>query len=981
MSYGSLRRTGLIAAGVFIAVSGFFLTVDVKTTYAAGLNEACTQDSDCNTGDTCATAGACVCRELGGLIDAKCGVTFATDLASTSEERAVRREEVLSTSDACGENPFLGFLCRGITLVLGMIVQLLGQLVTLILTILLAFAKYNGFARAAPVEVGWPIVRDVCNMFFIIVLLVSAFATIIDQAGSDLHYTKVLPKLLAMAVLINFSKTLIQLAIDFSQVVMLTFVNAFASAATGNFVNALGLTEIMQLSANAPAGSATGVNLIVSYMLAIFMLGIMISVVSIMTGFLIFRIVGLWIALILSPLAFFVTALPARLSKSLGGISGEYWSRLGSLLSGGPIIAFFLWLTLAIVQSANTGSAGEGLSQVLDFQVEGSTQVFLSEIGNAQSIASFIVGITLLMMGLDQAVKTANSLGSTVLTNFASRAKSAGTSLGRLGALAPFLAAGYAGRAGARAVDRRLDVTRRASDLGLKTIGKIPLPDSVRTPLRGTLAKGLTLRREEAQKQGAAEAAVLGNVAKFGTDEDQKLVGGTFSNSTSAFRTLGAKSGAMKANEILGTDKIRDREAKKNENKYVDQLIASGKTPEEARNGSKVLAEKDAYSDQQKFIQAQLQLAKGLGDKDKIEDLQKAIRVNPYMASDADRAKEIENLATDPEKYKDINKQDAMSGDLLTGFMLKNGWVKDAETSELKIDDTAAYTRLKESVEKSGNKALIEGLDAHELFVTNSPGLTTDEAGSLQHRKNAADDMIQTFDVSRGKNGGWIDNSSGKLQSGTRVHTKNYAAANSQLLQDREFRKSGAAGPVGDPVALARGFVGNGGSVADLFSKGDTSPTDTLMVDTVGGELEKELSTGMAALYSGDTQKANADMKFSGQTLLQLDQQGVPDKKQISLISAAATGLASPISGAVDATFIRNIERLHPQIRNALTNLVVTTKQRADSLIQANRKLSAEELKVVALSDAISKEVDDNTKNINSRILNAYRPNRDLRAP
>jgi hypothetical protein len=887
---------------------------------------------------------------------------------------AAASSSAVSTSDACTGSgvfgPFLGFICSGMTLVLGLIVELLGKLVTLILSILLAFAKYNAFASAAPVQVGWPIVRDICNMFFIIVLLVSAFATIIDQAGSDLHYTKVLPRLLAMAVLINFSKTLIQLLIDFSQVVMLTFVNAFAASASGNFVNALGLTTIMQLDTSVPAGTANMANIIISYMLAIFMLGIMISVVSLLTGFLIFRIVGLWIALIFSPLAFFVTAVPGRLAKGLGSIASDYWGRLGSLLSGGPIIAFFLWLTLAIVQQANSGAAGQGLSQVLDFEVEGPVQVFLTSIGNAQSIASFVVGITLLMMGLDQAVKTSGQISST-LGAFASKAKSAGTSLGRLGALAPFLAAGYGARAGARAVDQRFDVTRRASALGLKTVGRVP---GVGSAVRPTLARGLTMRREEAAAQAAQEAKLVGNVAKFGTDQEQKMVGKTYSMSGSAFRTLGARSGSMKVAEILATDKIRDREIKKNEESYVDRLKASGMSEAEAKNGSKVLAEKDAYREQMGFIQNQIELARGLGDLDKVEDLEKAIRINPYMASDKDRQSQIDKLATDPEKYKDINKQDALSGDLLTGFMQKHGWETNG-AGELVIKDAAAYDRLKESVQKSGNKTLLEGLEAHEMFVANSPGLKTAEATQLQHRKNAGDGLIQTFNVARDANGDWKKNPAGNLEAGTRVQTKNYQKAATELDNLKAARAAGTATPPVQNRDVAREFFRNNGTVSNYLERAEISKTDNVPIETIERIVEQDVSSGLIALTGGNTAQANQNLKDSAKILLQIDQQGVTDQKQIPVLAAMANGMRNQ-AGQINASVIRNIDRLIPEVRDSIIKSLELNKKRADDIIRNGVK-NAQEQAVVDLSDAISKEIDSGKKNINSRILNAYRPGRD----
>ncbi len=635
-------------------------------------------------------------------------------------------------------------------------------------------------------------------------------------------------------------------------------------------------------------------------------------------------------------------------------------------------MAFFLWLTLAVTQAANAGGGDVGLAPALHFDVEaGSAISFLSSIGNANSIASFVVGITLMLMGLDQAVKTASSISST-LGGFAQKARGAGMSLGRLGALAPFLAAGYAGRAGARAVDRRLDITRSASTLGLKTLKALPVPDSVASPVRAGLTRGLTMRREEAQKQAAEQKAVIDRTAKFGTDQEQKLVGATYSTSGSAFRTLGAKAGSMKVSEVLATDKIRDREARKNEDKYVKQLVDSGVSESEAKNGSKVLAEKDAYREQQSFLQNQLNLARGLGDLDKVEDLEKQIRVNPYLAADEKRASEIEKLATDPEKYKDVNKQDALSGDLLTGFMLKHGWQTDAN-GELKIADTAAYDRLKESVQKSGNKNLLEGLDAHEMFVMNSPGLKTTEANNLQHRKNSADGLMQTFDVSRSQDGKWIEN-----KSGTRLHTKNYQDALGKVTSDRDIRSGASSGPAItqlDRDTNARVFMANGGAFSEFLSKSQASSTDTVPVQTASRIVVSDISTGFDALKNDNTRAANDNLRGAGKILLQIDQQGVSDSQQIPVLASMANGMRDA-NGAVDASIIRKIDQLIPEIRDSVVKAAEVTKKRADDILRNGVK-NAQEQAVVDLADAISKEIANNKKNVNSRILNAYRPGRN----
>ncbi|MEK9152381.1 MAG: hypothetical protein AAB692_03365, partial [Patescibacteria group bacterium] len=120
-----------------------------------------------------------------------------------------------------------------------------GGLLLSMVDVLVDVAQYNDFVNSPAVANGWIIVRDLTNMFFILVLLVLAFGTMLGVEGYT-YKNKMLVKLLTMAVVINFSRTICGLFIDLSQVVMLTFVNGFANAAGGNFTQALQIDKLMQ---------------------------------------------------------------------------------------------------------------------------------------------------------------------------------------------------------------------------------------------------------------------------------------------------------------------------------------------------------------------------------------------------------------------------------------------------------------------------------------------------------------------------------------------------------------------------------------------------------------------------------------------------------------------------------------------------------------------------------------------------------------
>ncbi len=124
-------------------------------------------------------------------------------------------------------------------------INLFGYLAGVLINVLIGFAQFNNFVYHPTVTFGWVIVRDVSNMFFIAVLLIIAFGTILRL--ETYSYKRLLPHLVVFAVLINFSKTISGLLIGLSQVVMLTFVKAFAGAGGASFVVALGLGDLPML--------------------------------------------------------------------------------------------------------------------------------------------------------------------------------------------------------------------------------------------------------------------------------------------------------------------------------------------------------------------------------------------------------------------------------------------------------------------------------------------------------------------------------------------------------------------------------------------------------------------------------------------------------------------------------------------------------------------------------------------------------------
>ena len=300
----------------------------------------------------------------------------------------------------------------------GVIAQTIGNIIFYILfwpfikllevefIILPIIAQFNNFTNLSGVVTGWTAMRDLVNMFFIVVLLIMAFATILKIQAYG--YKQLLRNLIIMAILVNFSRLICGLVIDFFQVIMLTFVSSFKDVAAGNIAVALGIDGLVKFATSDKGLSGTDVfgQIILGYLLASIMVIFAVIVVMAFIVILTMRIVVLWILVVLAPLAFLANTFPLtkqHFSTWLGMFSKE--------VIIGPILAFFLWLSFTIVGEGNITTEFKGTSKQLEATgAENSltSGVGPTEAGRWDNILKYIVGLSMLIGSL----KIAQGLGS-----------------------------------------------------------------------------------------------------------------------------------------------------------------------------------------------------------------------------------------------------------------------------------------------------------------------------------------------------------------------------------------------------------------------------------------------------------------------------------------------------------------------------------------------------------------------------------------
>ena len=229
------------------------------------------------------------------------------------------------------------------------------------------------------VRAGWQVTRDFSNMFFILFMIIIAFATIlrIERYGIK----ELLPKVIIIALLINFSLVICSVIIDFSNIAANFFINDIkryaGGDAAGRFTTSLRLIEAytplncyelsdqipdyppeytgprqsprdkcLQRQTAAQQAAQIGTDFL-TFVISMTMgsLVFLIAAFVLFAGgiLLLIRIVFIWFLVMLVPLVFLCYLMPA-LRKQWQ----KWWNSFLSWCFFAPAYAFFIWLAMKV---------------------------------------------------------------------------------------------------------------------------------------------------------------------------------------------------------------------------------------------------------------------------------------------------------------------------------------------------------------------------------------------------------------------------------------------------------------------------------------------------------------------------------------------------------------------------------------------------------------------------------------------------------
>lgn len=513
---------------------------------------------------------------------------------------------------------------------------------------------------------AWTLVRDLCNVMFIVVMMYIAVGTLLGFSGVD--WRKMVLNIIIVAVTINFSLFVSRIIIDFGNVTARLFYNSDTISITkmvdGKPVVSHGMSEAIvsgfdpqnivlqgqdkmysNVEDRAPATTKDTSNTtfilitICAIALNVIGAGIFFKIALLFIG----RVIGLWVSTIKSPMAFLSNALPQkwRMGMSLSSWFGDTFQ--ASFMA--TIFMAFMYVILLFVQV-----------------ISRSSNSFFS--GNMAWILTIVIPFVFIIKMLSMAEEKARSWSGEIARELAGKLDS---KMRTVGGLAVGGAVGLAA-GGAAAVGR-------------STIGKFANGDN-----------GAKL----AERLAAAEAkgGIRGKIAGFGLKNFEKTKDASFD---------------IRNNKTFGKGMAMvDKNANINVSAGLNsQLIQA--TPFEARTTGRASQIKEEKEKVKKEINRQSKISH-------VSDSQFKEYHNEQVTRYKDKyEKEVKNKKPANFETMGVDEKARWEAEFKKNYEAKYGKQFEALGEDAKESDIKA---MRKQVEEARRKKLLERLDAKDFTTT-----------------------------------------------------------------------------------------------------------------------------------------------------------------------------------------------------------------------------------------------------------------------
>ncbi|NTU67228.1 MAG: hypothetical protein HGB08_04910 [Candidatus Moranbacteria bacterium] len=242
----------------------------------------------------------------------------------------------------------------------------------------------------------WKIVRDMLNILFIMTLLFSAFATVLQI--QSYNYKKILLNLIIMALLVNFSFPITRFIIDVSNVIMYFFVNTLLNGGSG-------ADDLLSSSMLGPllgnVSTKDSLLFLIAAIVFVFVFAITILVLAVL---LLIRTVALSILIIFSSVAFVGSIVPGT---SLAKTAHGWWSSLMEYSFFGPVMVFMVYIAAKMMTIIPKDQFRDMANAT---NTDSQTAIFIS------AATFYVIPLVILWMGMLSA-KRGSVIGSSIVVS------------------------------------------------------------------------------------------------------------------------------------------------------------------------------------------------------------------------------------------------------------------------------------------------------------------------------------------------------------------------------------------------------------------------------------------------------------------------------------------------------------------------------------------------------------------------------------
>ncbi len=244
----------------------------------------------------------------------------------------------------------------------------------------------------------WKFIRDFCNIFFILMLLIGAFSMVFQL--SSYNAKKTLLSIILMALFVNFSFPLSRVLIDVSNVPTYFFIQQILGSGGGSTLSEatskslLGAAHMEELLLGTEGSSATVSRLVVA-IIFMFLFAVALAILAVLF---VIRVVSLVVLVIFSPIGFM------KFVPGLSGYADEWWKKLVGNLVFAPAAMLMLLVSIrfanvmgsyntTISTEASTVAGDAGLTAIFGVMMKSAIPIILIMMTISVALSAKVAGV------------------------------------------------------------------------------------------------------------------------------------------------------------------------------------------------------------------------------------------------------------------------------------------------------------------------------------------------------------------------------------------------------------------------------------------------------------------------------------------------------------------------------------------------------------------------------------------------------------